>query len=100
MNTGDALQILVDAGWVTKEEATKIASRNKEQEKLIKVREVASRALTDYFNVLLPGTSADENREFVDALFTQLEKDLKDWNKVKKKEDDEIMRFLKKIGAA
>lgn len=100
MNTGEALQILVDAGWVTKEEAGRITSRNGEQEKLKKAREVASRALADYFNVLLPGTSADENREFVDALFNQLEKDLKDWNKVKKKEDDEIMRFLKKIGAA
>ena len=96
----DALQVLINKGWLTKEEAEKISSRNEKQEKLTKAREVASRALTDYFNVLLPGTSADENREFVDALFNQLEKDLKDWNKVKKKEDDEIMRFLKKIGAA
>jgi polyhydroxyalkanoate synthesis regulator phasin len=95
----DALQTLVYKGWITKEEADKITSRNKEQEKTKKAREVASRALADYFNVLLPGTSADENREFVDTLFTQLEKDLKDWNKPKK-EDDEIMRFLKKIGAA
>ena len=95
----DALQVLVNKGWITKEEAGRITSRNQEQEKLTKVREVASRALTDYFNVLIPGVSAEDNREFVDTLFVQLEKDLKDWSKPKK-EDDEIMRFLKKIGAA
>lgn len=99
MNTGEALQILVDAGWVTKEEANKIASKNEKQEKLKKVREVASRALADYFNTLMPGISAEENKKFIDVLFRELERDLVPVKKPKD-EDDEIMRFLKKIGAA
>jgi hypothetical protein len=99
MNTGEALKALIDAGWLTKEEANKIASKNEEQEKLKKVREVASRALTDYFNILMPDVSAEENKKFVDFLFKELERGLIPVKKPKD-EDDEIMRFLKKIGAA
>lgn len=99
MSTGDALQILVDAGWVTKEEANRIASKNEKQEKLKKVREVASRALTDYFNTLMPGIPAEENRKFIDFLFKELERDLVPTKKPIEA-DDEIMRFLKRIGAA
>jgi hypothetical protein len=99
MNTGEALKALIDAGWLTKEEANKIASKNEKQEKLKKVREVASRALTDYFNILMPDVSAEENKKFVDFLFKELERGLIPVKKPKD-EDDEIMRFLKKIGVA
>ena len=104
MNTGDALKILIDAGWVTKEEAKKIADKASADEKMRKARSVAERALVDYLFTITKGIPREEHEDFVRIMFDELEKDLKKAT-VKEKEpdpdDDEVIRkFLKAIGAA
>ena len=95
MNTGEALRILIDAGYITKEDAKKIeekaaaAARN---EKLEKVRTVATRALTDYLCVLCPDIAGGEHEKFVKLLLKNLEADLAN--------EDPIKAFLKSIGVA
>ena len=98
MNTGEALKTLIDAGYITKEEAGKIerAYNSAKQEKLRKVREVANRALVDYLNVLCPDIDVDEHKRFVTVLFKELEADLVEANE----EEDSIKKFLKSIGVA
>ena len=103
MNTGEALKILVNAGMITKEEAKEMerkAQANAREEKVKKVREVAVRAFTDYLGVLMGHENAtDEDREFVTAMFKDLERELEEVKKAKD-EEDPILRFLKSIGAA
>lgn len=98
MNTGEALKTLIDAGYITKEEAGKIerSYNSAKQEKLRKVREVANRALVDYLTVLCPDIDVDEHKRFVTVLFKELEADLKK----PAEEEDPIKAFLKAIGAA
>ena len=102
MTTNDALKVLVQAGYLTAEDAQRIETKakNEKQEKLRKAREVAIRAMTDYFEVLLPDMRREEHEKFVKVLFSELECDFNKPAPPKKDEDDEILRFLKKIGVA
>ena len=101
MNTGDALKVLIQAGYLTAEDAQKIETRakNEKQEKLKKVREVAERAMADYFEVLLPAIKREEHAKFVKVLFNELEGDLTKPTP-KKEEEDPIKEFLKALGVA
>lgn len=98
MNTGEALKTLIEAGYITKEEAGKIEKsyNSAKQEKLRAVREVANRALVDYLAVLCPDINVDEHKRFVTVLFKELEMELKK----PADEEDPIKSFLKAIGAA
>ena len=98
MNTGEALKTLINAGYITKEEADRIERcyNSAKQEKLRKVREVASRALVDYLTVLCPDIDVDEHKRFVTVLFKELEADLIGPDE----EEDSIKKFLKSIGVA
>jgi hypothetical protein len=102
MTTKEALKVLVQAGHLTAEEAQRIETRakNEKQEKLKKVREAAVRAMTDYFEVILPDMKREEHEKFVKVLFDELEHDFDKPEPPKKDEDDELLRFLKKIGVA
>ena len=101
MNTGDAIKVLLDAGYITKEEAGKIESnaKNRKQEKIEKAREVAVRALVDYLCAMCDKTPREEHTRFVRALFKELEADMIETPK-KEEEEDPIKAFLKAIGAA
>ena len=98
MNTGEALRTLINAGYITKEEAGRIEKsyNSAKQEKLRKVREVANRALVDYLTVLCPGIDVNEHKRFVTVLFKELEVDLNGTDE----EEDSIQKFLKSIGVA
>lgn len=100
MNTGDAIRVLLDAGYITKEEAGRIESnaKNRKQEKIEKAREVAVRALVDYLCVMCDRTPREEHARFVRTLFKELEADMADTPK--EEEEDPIKTFLKAIGAA
>ena len=101
MNAGEALKILVDAGYLTSAEADKINKSKKEAERKAQVgraREVAERAITDYFCVLLPNIKREEHAKFAKTLFNELEKDLNP--PAEKEEVDPIKEFLKNIGVA
>ena len=102
MTTNEAVKVLVQAGYLTADDVQKIETRakNEKQEKLKKVREVAIRAMTDYFEVILPDMPREEHEKFVKVLFSELEHDFNKPVPPKKDEDDEILRFLKKIGVA
>lgn len=102
MTTNEALKVLVQAGYLTAEDAQRLETRakNEKQEKLRKAREVAIRAMTDYFEVILPDMRREEHEKFVKVLFSELEHDFNKPEPPKKDEDDEILRFLKKIGVA
>lgn len=98
MNTGEALKTLINAGYITREEADKIerSYNSAKQERLRKVREVANRALVDYLIVLCPDIDVDEHKRFVTVLFKELEADLIGPDE----EEDSIKKFLKSIGVA
>lgn len=101
MNTGEAMKILIDAGWVTKEEAKRMM--DKANDKVRKARSVAERALVDYLCVLIAEIPRSEHEDFVETLFNDLEKNLKsevEEEKPQKEEDEIISKFLKAIGAA
>ena len=102
MNTGEAMKVLIDAGWVTKEEAKKM--EDKANDKVRKARSVAERALVDYLCVLIAEIPRSEHEDFVESLFNDLEKNLKDEveeEKPRKEEDEDVIaKFLKAIGAA
>lgn len=95
MNTGEALKALIDAGWLTKEEAKKMeekAAAAAKNEQLDKVRTVVIRSLTDYLCILCPNVKREEHEKFVKFLLKDLEADLAS--------EDPIKAFLKSIGVA
>ena len=96
MSTGEAIETLVKAGWLTEETADKIvkkaAEKDKRKENLKKTREVASRALVDYLCILCDATPREEHTRFVTMLFQSLEDELKEIP------EDPIKAFLKSKG--
>lgn len=106
MNTGEALKVLVKAGYLTAEDAKDIETKanNKRIARISTAREVAKRAMADYFVTLMPDIDYDEHMKFVRTVFDELEKGLEiPLKKEVKKDpdpDDEIKKFLKSLGVA
>jgi hypothetical protein len=95
MNNSEALETLINAGWLTKEEAKKIKEKvaaAAKNEKLEKARAAAIRALTDYLYVLCPSIAREEHEEFIKLSLKDLETGLES--------EDPIKAFLKSIGVA
>ena len=104
MNTGEALKVLVQAGYLTAEDAKniEIKANNERNERISTAREVAKRAMADYFVELIPEVNRGEHLKFVGIVFDELEKNLDPVPKKKPEPDpdDEIKKFLKSLGVA
>jgi hypothetical protein len=106
MNTGEALNVLIKAGYITKEEREELerkAALKAQKSKITAARCVAQRALVDYFAAIMPNEDRKAHERFVNVLFDELEKesDLSAEDpKPKKEVEDPLAKFLKEIGVA